>query len=119
MSSRVLVVDDDESFRALARRMLEALGIVVVGEAGTVSAALSEARALEPDAALVDVGLPDGDGVELARALSALPCGPRIVLTSSDPDAVSSEEARRSGVGAFIAKADLPSAPLARLLASV
>jgi DNA-binding NarL/FixJ family response regulator len=114
----VLLVDDDAGFRALARRMLEAVGLVVVAEAATASAAMAAARDLKPDAALVDIGLPDGDGVALSRALSALPWSPRIVLTSTDPDAASSEEARRGGAGAFIAKADLPNAPLAGLLAS-
>ena len=118
MSSQVLLVDDDEGFRALARRMLEALGLVVVAEASTVSAALSAARAFEPDAALVDVNLPDGNGVALAHELSALPFSPRIVLTSTDPDAANADDVRRSGAGAFVAKADLPNAPLAQLLAS-
>ncbi len=79
---------------------------------------MAAASELKPDAALVDVGLPDGDGVALARALSALPWSPRIVLTSTDPAAASSEDVRRAGAGAFVAKAELPNAPLARLLAS-
>jgi DNA-binding NarL/FixJ family response regulator len=118
MSSQVLLVDDDDGFRAVARRMLEALGLVVVAEAPTVSAAMSAARELEPDAALVDVDLPDGDGVALAHALSALPFNPKIVLTSTDPDAATPDDVRRSGARAFVAKADLPNAPLVQLLAS-
>jgi DNA-binding NarL/FixJ family response regulator len=118
MPSQVLLVDDDAVFRTLARRMLEAVGLIVVGEADTVSAAIAAARKLRPDAALVDVGLPDGDGVTLAGALSALPWGPRIVLMSTDPDAASSEDVRRSGAGAFVPKAELPNAPLVQLLAS-
>jgi DNA-binding NarL/FixJ family response regulator len=117
MSGQVLLVDDDAGFRALARRILEALDLVVVAEAATVSAAMSAARALEPDAALVDVDLPDGDGVALARALSLLPFSPRIVLTSTDPDAASADDVRRSGAGAFVPKVDLPTAPLVQLLA--
>jgi DNA-binding NarL/FixJ family response regulator len=117
MSSQVLLVDDDDGFRALARRMLEALGLVVVAEAPSVSAAMSAARELEPDAALVDVDLPDGDGVALAHALSGLPFKPKIVLTSTDPDAATVDDVRRSGARAFVAKADLPNAPLVQLLA--
>jgi two-component system nitrate/nitrite response regulator NarL len=117
MSGRVLLVDDDAGFRALARRLLEALGLAVVAEAPTASAALAAARELEPDAALVDVDLPDGDGVSLARMLSALPSSPRIVLTSTDPEAASSDDVRLSGAAAFVAKADLPNAPLVQLLA--
>ena len=118
MSSQVLLVDDDPGFRALARSMLEGLGLVVVAEAATVSAAMSAAHALEPDAALVDVDLPDGNGVALALELSALPFSPRVVLTSTDPDAASPDDVQRSGAGAFVAKEDLPNAPLAQLLAS-
>lgn len=118
MSGAVLVVDDDPVFRSLARRALVADGLVVVGEAESVATAMAAAHALRPDAALVDVGLPDGDGVSLARALTALPWHPRVVLTSTDPDAAGPEEVRASGASAFVAKDDLPNTPLARLLAS-
>ena len=69
----VLVVDDDEAFRGLAARLLARLGIGEVVQAGTVAAALAAAERLQPVAALVDVGLPDGDGVELAARLVAAP----------------------------------------------
>ena len=116
MPSSVLVVDDDPIFRDLARRLLAAEGLVVVAEAESLETALDAAHALRPDAALVDVGLPDGDGVTLARHLSALPWSPRIVLTSSDADAASPEDLRRSGAVAFVVKYELPNAPLGRLL---
>jgi DNA-binding NarL/FixJ family response regulator len=116
MSVSVVVVDDDPTFRALARRLLAASGMTVVGEADTVAAALSTATRLEPTAALVDVGLPDGDGFTLARQLIALPWRPRVVLTSVESDARSNDEVRRSGAVAFVHKADLPNAPLAELL---
>jgi len=116
MPSSVLVVDDDPVFRDLARRLLAAEGLVVVAEAESLEAALDVAHALRPDAALVDVGLPDGDGLTLARRLSALPWRPRVVLTSADPEAASAEDLRRSGAGAFVAKHELPDAPLERLL---
>jgi CheY-like chemotaxis protein len=112
----VLVVDDDPVFRDLARDVLAAEGLEVVAEAESVEAALLIAQALRPHAVLVDIELPDGDGLALAHRLSALPWRPRIVLTSTDPDAASPEEVRRSGAGAFVAKHELPNAPLARLL---
>ena len=67
----------------LAVRVLARMGLAVVGEAGDVAAAAAAAAELRPDAALVDVGLPDGDGIELAQQLVALPWQPRVVLTSS------------------------------------
>jgi DNA-binding NarL/FixJ family response regulator len=118
VQSSVLVIDDDDAFRGLVRRILCAAGFVVVGEAATVAAAIATAHALRPDAALVDVGLPDGDGIALARELAALPWRPRIVLTSTDPDAASADDVRRSGARAFVPKDELPDVRLHRLLAS-
>ena len=69
MSCSVLVVDDDASFRDLAARVLAGWGHVVVGEAGSVEEALARAAELRPDTALVDIGLPDGDGFALAQQL--------------------------------------------------
>jgi CheY-like chemotaxis protein len=119
MSGSVLVVDDDPVFRRLARRMLTAGGLVVVAEADTLAAAMDMVHDVRPDAVLVDVGLPDGDGVTLAGYLAALPWRPRVLLTSTDPDAASGEDVRRSGAGAFVAKHELPNAPLRDLLAGV
>jgi CheY-like chemotaxis protein len=107
VSSGVLVVDDDVPFRALATRLLEGAGVTVAGEAGTVRDALDAAVALEPAAVLVDVGLPDGDGITLAGELTTLPWQPRIVLTSSDAAAGPWDAVRRSGAVAFVAKDDL------------
>jgi DNA-binding NarL/FixJ family response regulator len=112
----VLVVDDDPEFRKLARRLLAASGLSVVGEADSVSAALSAASRLRPSAVLVDVELPDGDGVALTYELAELPWDPRIVLTSIDVDITTTEEARNAGARAFVHKADLPNAPLSELL---
>jgi two-component system nitrate/nitrite response regulator NarL len=114
--SSVLVVDDDPDFRKLAVRLVAASGLTVVGEAGSVASALSDAGRLRPSAFLVDVELPDGDGITLARELAVLPWRPRIVLTSIDGDIITAEQARNAGALAFVDKAELPNAPIARLL---
>ena len=116
MSTSVLVIDDDPGFRALAVRVLVSMGLAVVGEAGDAASGTDAAKRLRPQAALVDVGLPDGDGVALARVLAALPWSPRIVLTSSDRDATTDEDVRSVGAAGFIPKDDLPSAELSALL---
>jgi DNA-binding NarL/FixJ family response regulator len=110
------VVDDDPEFRNLAMRLLTASGLAVVGEAHTVATALAEAGRLKPSAFLVDVELPDGDGLVLARELAALPWRPRVVLTSIDGDITTNDEAWSAGALAFVNKADLPNAPIGRLL---
>jgi DNA-binding NarL/FixJ family response regulator len=117
MPASILLVDDDPVFRGLTRRVLAASGLEVAAEAGTVAEALAHAREAPPEAAVIDIGLPDGSGIVLATELAALPSPPRVVLVSTDPDAATPDDVRRSGAGAFIAKQDLPNAPLRDLLA--
>jgi CheY-like chemotaxis protein len=113
----VLVVDDDSAFRDLAVRVLTGWGHMVVGEAGNVAEALQRAAELRPQAALVDVGLPDGDGFALSQRLAALPWAVRVVLISSDADSVSVRAAQRAGARGFVAKEELSGQELRQLLA--
>jgi CheY-like chemotaxis protein len=115
MDRSILVVDDDAAFRKLAGRFLADLGLSVTAEADTAAAALAIAMETRPDAALVDVDLPDGNGIDLAGTLAALPWAPRVVLTSVDPDAAAPEEVRRSGAHAFLSKDKLANGTLLRL----
>jgi CheY-like chemotaxis protein len=119
MQYRVLVIDDDAAFRELASDLLRGLGLGVAGEAGTFADGEAAAAELRPDAALVDVGLPDGDGLELARRIAALPWSPRVVITSSDGDAASDARARDLGAVGFVPKTELATAHLYELLAGV
>src|ERR1700689_1644784 len=67
---RVFLLDDHEIVRRGVRELLEAEpDIAVVGEAGTAQGALEQVPALRPDVAVLDVRLPDGDGVSVCRAL--------------------------------------------------
>jgi CheY-like chemotaxis protein len=119
MKCCVLVVDDDAAFRELASALLRALGLELVGEAETFAAGEAAAQALRPDAALIDVGLPDGDGIELAQRIAALSWGPRVVLTSSDADAVTDDRARALGAAGFLPKTELANGGLRGLLTGV
>ena len=114
----ILVVDDDPTFRRLARLLLAAHGLDVVAEAASVSDARSAAMQARPDGALVDVELPDGDGFELAAQLASLPWRPRVVVTSTNAANGSASEASRVGAQAFVSKTDLAKAPLATWLAA-
>jgi DNA-binding NarL/FixJ family response regulator len=116
LEGSVLIVDDDPAFRRLATLVLAAFGLGVIGEAATVTAALAAAARLRPAAVLVDVGLPDGDGISLACELVALPWRPRVLLTSSDASAAGPGDLDRSGAHAFVPKEQLPNAALDRLL---
>jgi len=84
----VLLVDDHEVVRRGLRDLLDTEDDVeVVGEAGSVDEAMVRARAARPDVAVIDMRLPDGDGLELCRQLRALPEPPRcLVLTAFDDE---------------------------------
>jgi DNA-binding NarL/FixJ family response regulator len=85
---RVFLLDDHEIVRMGVRDLLEAEpDIAVVGEAGTASSALARIPALRPDVAVLDVRLPDGDGVSVCREIrSAMPQVACLMLTSFGDD---------------------------------
>jgi DNA-binding NarL/FixJ family response regulator len=88
---RVLVVDDSPSTRAMLREALAMDGgIEVVGEAGSGREAVSRAGDLEPDVVLMDVRMPEGDGVEAARVITASRPSTKIVALTwmDDPGTV-------------------------------
>lgn len=112
----VLIVDDHPSFRASARRLLEAEGFDVVGEAGDGQAAIARAQELQPDLVLLDVQLPDVDGFEVAERLAALGVPSAVILTSSRNPAEYGPLADGSSVRGFVPKAELSGAVLSGLL---
>ena len=116
MPTSVLIVDDHPSFRASARRMLEAGGYDVVGEAADGEAALAAVGALAPDLVLLDVQLPDIDGFEVAARLGSGGDAPAIVLTSSRDGADFGDAIAESPARGFIAKAELSGATLTELV---
>ena len=113
----VLIVDDHPSFRASARRLLEAEGFDVVGEAEDGHAAIAAAEQLQPDLVLLDVQLPDLDGFEVAARLAALGLRSAVVLTSSRNPAEYGTLATETTVRGFVPKAQLSGDVLTALLA--
>jgi two-component system response regulator EvgA len=101
----VLIVDDHESFRTAARRMLEREGFVVVGEAVDGASGIALARAADPDLVLLDVVLPDLSGFDVADELDG--GSSKIVLVSSRSRADFGSRLRRSRVAGFISKDEL------------
>src|SRR6476646_2386414 len=112
----VLIVDDHPSFRASARRMLEAEGVSVVGEAADGHGAIAAAQDLQPDVVLLDVGLPDLDGFEVADRLAALGVRSVVVLTSSHIAAEYGSLVAQTPTRAFITKSELSGAALTGLV---
>jgi DNA-binding NarL/FixJ family response regulator len=84
----VFLLDDHEIVRRGVRELLEAEpDITVIGEAGTAASALARIPALKPDVAVLDVRLPDGDGVMVCRELrSLMPDLACLMLTSFGDD---------------------------------
>jgi DNA-binding NarL/FixJ family response regulator len=112
----VLIVDDHASFRRSARRLLEADGFVVVGEASDGASALAEVKALRPQLVLLDVLLPDVDGFAVADALARESWRPLVVLTSSREAADLGTRLERTTAVGFLHKSELSGAALAALL---
>jgi DNA-binding NarL/FixJ family response regulator len=115
MGKRVLIVDDHEPFRAVARVLLEAAGYVVSGEAGDGAEALAAVAAAPPDAVLLDVQLPDRDGFSVAAALTA-DGGPVVVLVSSRDAEDYGRRIAACGARGFIPKRRLSAAAFAALV---
>jgi two-component system, NarL family, nitrate/nitrite response regulator NarL len=102
---RVLVVDDHPIVREGVRRILEAApDMQVVGEASDGASALALAARLLPDAAVVDVGLPDMSGLALVRLLKAQCATLTIVMLSMYDDAEYARESRAAGASAYVVK---------------
>jgi DNA-binding NarL/FixJ family response regulator len=106
---RVLIVDDQASFRRQLRQLLTQAGLAVIGEAGDMPEAKELTRNLQPDLAVVDVNLPGENGVSGTPQLRALAPHMRVILISAHHDSaqVLQKSARDAGAEAFIPKDDL------------
>ncbi len=115
---RVLVVDDHPLFRDGLRSLLEVRGVEVVGEARTGAEALTEAKRLRPDVVLMDLSMPEMNGLAATRLLSAeMPDVKVVILTASEDDA-DLFEAIKSGAQGYLFK-NLDSEEFFRLLDGV
>ena len=107
MAARVLLVDDDDAFRVYAAGVLTRRGYEVAGHAGSVAEARAAIDRFRPDALLLDVNLPDGNGIDFARQLTEDGAALRVLLTSTDSSAVTPRLLARCGATGFVAKPDL------------
>lgn len=110
---RVAILDDHERSRAALRAAIWAAGGEVVGEAVRCADAVGLVRRATPDVAVCAVGLPDGDGVEVARQL--IDGGCPVVLFTSHTRQELVDRARAAGVMSYLLK-PLRSAELAPVL---
>jgi two-component system response regulator DevR len=102
---RLVIVDDHPAAReGLRLRLHREPDLLIVGEAATARDAIAEVTRLRPDVVVVDMSLPDGDGIDLVRDLGSVhPHMRSIVLTLNDAPH-HRERARQNGARAFVGK---------------
>lgn len=107
MRPRVLIVDDHDGFRSMARALLEADGFEVVGEAVDGASAIASAVALTPDVVLLDIQLPDMDGFSVSERLREQAPEAIVILTSSRDATAYGRRLAGSRARGFIPKFEL------------
>ena len=117
MGTTVLIVDDHAGFRASARLVLEADGFEVLGEACDGRSGIAAARELQPQVVLLDIRLPDIDGITVAGVLARADPAPHVVLTSSHDAADFAEGIAGSGARGFIPKGEVSGATVGAVIA--
>ena len=118
MPLRCLLVDDSDAFLEAASVLLERQGLTVAGVASNSAEALLQTRALRPDVILVDVGLGDESGFDLARLLAqdgddgTAP----VIMISARAETDYTELIAESPAAGFLPKAELSATEIGRIL---
>ncbi len=101
--TRILIADDESLILMDLREMLANLGYLVVGEANDGQSAVNMARELRPDLVVMDIKMPDMDGIEAAKVLTEERLAPVLLLTAySQQDLI--ERAKEAGVVGYLVK---------------
>ena len=109
-SIRVLVVDDYEPWRRLACAMLlKQPELRVIGEVSDGLEAVQQAKELQPDLILLDIGLPTLNGIEAAREIREVSPASKILFLSENRSADIAEKALNNGAGGYLVKSDAES----------
>jgi DNA-binding NarL/FixJ family response regulator len=105
---RILIVDDSPIFLAAVASLLPATEeIEVIGTAGSGREAIEKASALEPDLVLMDVAMPEMNGLEAARQLAILPLPPRVIIMTTHTEKAYRNAALKCGADGFLLKSEL------------
>ncbi len=103
--SRVVIVDDHPPLVMGLKVFIESdSSFVVKGEAGSISEALEICSVIKPDIVVVDLGLPDGSGLELVRELNTFEKKPRILVISANDRTEVARQAIQEGSDGYLVK---------------
>jgi two-component system, NarL family, nitrate/nitrite response regulator NarL len=111
---RCLLVDDLRTFLDAARGLLDRDGVAIAGTASSTAEALVQASSLSPDVAVIDIGLGDENGFDLARQLAER--GIAVIMTSASAESDYADLIADSPAAGFLPKAELSAARIRRLL---
>src|SRR3954466_12460110 len=101
--TRAIIADDESLIRMDLREMLTNLGYLVVGEGGDGRSAVNLAREVRPDIVIMDIKMPDMDGIEAAKVLTEERVAPVLLLSAySQQDLV--QRAQKAGVAGYLVK---------------
>lgn len=101
--TRIIIADDESIVRTDLKEMLSNLGYLIIGDVGDGQSAVNLARELKPDVVLMDIKMPDMDGIEAAKILTAEQIAPVVLLTAhSQKDLV--DRAKEAGVVGYLVK---------------
>jgi len=99
----ILIAEDDVNANKIIRKLIESLECNLVGQAWTGKEAIELSRTIKPDVILMDLSMPDIDGIEATREIFQTDPTPVVILTAYDtPDMV--EKASEAGAGAYLVK---------------
>ena len=101
--TRVIIADDESIIRMDLREMLTNLGYLVIGEVGDGRSAVNLARELRPDVVIMDIKMPDLDGIDAAKMLTEERIAPVLLLTAYSQQELI-ERAKEAGVVGYIVK---------------
>jgi DNA-binding NarL/FixJ family response regulator len=118
MPLRCLLVDDNDAFLEAASGLLQREGVTVVGVASNTAEALRQARALRPDVILIDIGLGEESGLDLARLLArdGQDGSAELIMISARAETDYTELVAESPAAGFLAKSQLSAREIGRIL---
>jgi DNA-binding NarL/FixJ family response regulator len=120
MTLRCLLVDDNDAFLNTASLLLEREGVTIVGRASNTAEALRSAHELRPDVILVDIGLGDESGFDLARLVASDSelGATRVIMVSTRVESDYLDLIAESAVAGFMSKSELSAKNITRILST-